>query len=226
MGLDKRAGNGLPELTDAEREIVDRFHDLYYRRWRNGGRTIDLSWFGVELLKCPLDLWMFQEIIARVRPELIIESGTYLGGSALYLANLCDLMGVGTVVTIDKETRAGLPRHDRIRYMTGSSTTPEIHARIQEYVKGAESVLVILDSDHEVDHVFDELQLYGDYVTRGSYLIVEDTNINGHPTYPEFGPGPAEAVARFLEIRSDFVVDRECERFLLTFNPQGYLRKL
>ena len=85
--------------------------------------------------------------------------------------------------------------------------------------------MVILDSDHPADHVPEELRLWSDVVTPGSYLIVEDTNINGHPVYPRFGRGPAEAVANFLAERSDYSIDASRDKLLLTWNPGGYLRR-
>ena len=86
--------------------------------------------------------------------------------------------------------------------------------------------MVILDSDHTRDHVLRELELYAPLVTPGSYLVVEDTNINGHPVAPEFGPGPMEAVEAFLETTDEFEVDRAREKLMLTFNPSGYLRRV
>lgn len=86
--------------------------------------------------------------------------------------------------------------------------------------------MVILDSDHSEPHVSKELEAYADLVTPGSFLIVEDSNVNGHPIAPEFGPGPMEALDQFLVKRPDFVIDDRWDKFLLTFNPRGYLRRL
>lgn len=86
--------------------------------------------------------------------------------------------------------------------------------------------MVILDSDHHKEHVLKELRTYSRFVTLDSYLIVEDTNINGHPVYLDFGPGPMEAVEEFLTENSQFFVDRTKEKLLLTFNPCGYLRRI
>ena len=86
--------------------------------------------------------------------------------------------------------------------------------------------MVILDSDHYEPHVSKELNAYHDIVSPGCYLIVEDTNVNGRPVLPDFGAGPGEAVDKFIATHSEFVVDRDRERFLMTLNPGGYLRRL
>jgi hypothetical protein len=86
--------------------------------------------------------------------------------------------------------------------------------------------MVILDSDHTMTHVLDEMKLYADLVTTDSYMIVEDTNINGHPVASAFGRGPMEAVQVFLAGTEDFLVDRSREKLLLSFNPGGFLRKV
>ena len=156
----------------------------------------------------------------------IIETGTESGGSALYLACVCDLVQKGRVITVDIEDREGRPRHPRIQYLLGSSTAEEVVAQVRGQVGDRDTVMVILDSDHTRDHVLRELRLYSGLVTPGSYLIVEDTNVNGHPVYPEFGPGPMEAVDVFLEENRQFVVDKSREKFYMTFNPKGYLRRV
>ena len=95
-----------------------------------------------------------------------------------------------------------------------------------KHVKEAKNVLVILDDDHTCDHVYKELLAYSKYVSLNSYLLVEDSNINGHPVYPEFGPGPFEAIEKFLPQQHSFIIDKSKEKFYLTFNPNGYLKKI
>ena len=109
------------------------------------------------------------------------------------------LINHGQIITIDIASKKGRPRHDRIAYILGSSTADEIVAQVQELIKGSKTVMVILDSDHTMQHVIQELRIYSKLVTLNSYLIVEDTNMNGHPVAPEFGPGPMEAVDEFLK---------------------------
>ena len=98
----------------------------------------------------------------------------------------------------------------------------QVHARLP--VDG--NVLVILDSDHHAAHVERELSLYAGIVSVGSYLIVEDTNINNHPVGPHFGPGPMEAASAFLNSNDQFVVDEGKQKYHLTFNPRGFLRRV
>ncbi|MBV9407621.1 MAG: class I SAM-dependent methyltransferase [Candidatus Eremiobacteraeota bacterium] len=214
-----------PPLSADDVHAIERFHELYYSRWLStGADTINASWFGYQTLKCPLDLWLYQEILVRTRPDLVIETGTWSGGSALFLAMTLDRLGNGRVITIDTEPRPGRPVHPRIEYVTASSTDPQIAAHVHEAARGKRT-LVILDSDHHAEHVYDELLAYSPLVAPGDYLIVEDTNVNGHPTFREFGPGPMEALQRFLAETDAFETDARCERFLMTLNPKGYLRR-
>jgi len=189
------------------------------------GTWMKTSWLGVPLAKCPLDLWVYQELLRAIRPQLVIETGTAFGGSALFLANMFDLIGGGEVISIDLRSTPHLPKHPRITYFSGSSTSPEIVQQIRERAAGKSAIMVILDSDHRRDHVLAELRIYGPLVTPGSYMIVEDTNVNGRPVLPGFGPGPAEAIDEFLRDNSDFAIDGSCEKFLMTFSPGGFLKK-
>jgi cephalosporin hydroxylase len=206
-----------------EKRIAREFHRLYYN---SGSRTwSNTFWLGTRAQKCPLDLWIYQELLHELRPSVIVETGTAEGGSALFLASVCDLLGHGSIVSVDIVAQPGRPAHERITYLTGSSTAPEIRTRVEELVGDKAPVLVILDSNHERDHVLEELRIYAPLVTPGSFVIVEDTNVNGHPVLPDFGPGPMEAVDEFLRSIDEFSVDWRREKFFLTFNPSGYLQR-
>nr|HMT11078.1 CmcI family methyltransferase [Ignavibacteria bacterium] len=111
--------------------------------------------------------------------------------------------------------------------LMGSSVSDEILTKVKELVKDKKKIMVILDSDHSCDHVYRELELYYGFVTPGSYLVVEDSNINGHPVYSGFGqgPGPMEAMEKFLPAHPEFEVDKSREKFLMSFNPNGYLKR-
>jgi cephalosporin hydroxylase len=202
-------------------EIVRDFHKLYY----DSAVQARTEWLGVKARKCPLDFWIYQEILFEKRPDLIIETGTAHGGSAYFLASIFDLIGSGRIVTVDIRPREGRPEHPRISYVQGDSAAPEIVAAVKERAQPDEKVMVTLDSAHDCDHVLEELRVYGPLVTPGQYLVVEDTNVNGHPARPEFGPGPMEALQAFLaeDLGRRFAVDPACEKFLMTFNPGGYL---
>ena len=204
--------------------IVDQFHASYYEQGLRRGTWSRTEWMGVRTLKCPLDLWIYQEILHELRPDWIIETGTHRGGSALFLASVCDLIGHGRVLTVDVEQRVE-KQHPRVEYLVGSSVAPEITEAIEARLSGAERIMVLLDSDHARDHVLQELEIYSNWVTLGSYLVVEDTNVNGHPVEPRFGPGPMEATQEFLQGHPEFEIDRSREKLLLTFNPGGFLRR-
>jgi cephalosporin hydroxylase len=211
---------------DATRRTIDAFHTLYYDGPIQLGRIYERTfWMGIPCLKCPLDLWIYQEILVETRPDLIIETGTHLGGTTLFLAHMCDLLGHGQVVSVDINADPSRPAHPRIRYVTGSSTDPHVISSIFDQYP-AEHRLAILDADHSKTHVLAELQLLAPYISVGSYVIVEDTNVNGHPVCPTFGDGPHEAVEAFLQTTDDFVVDESREKFLLTFQPRGYLKRV
>lgn len=206
--------------------IVGEFNKLYYNYGVFGGTWKNTFWLGTQARKYPTDLWIYQEIIFKLKPDVIIECGTGKGGSALFLASMFDLVGKGKVLTIDIRHDERRPRHKRITYLTGSSTSDKIVEKVRSLVKKDDKIMVILDSDHHKGHVLRELKIYGKLVTKGSYLIVEDTNLNGHPVEVAFGPGPMEAVEEFLGESKDFVVDREKEKLYLTANPRGYLRRV
>ncbi len=163
--------------------------------------------------------------MVETRPELIVETGTYRGGSAFFLASICDLLGAGEVVSIDIEPlRDDYPAHPRVTYLGGrSSTDPEVVAEVRGRAR-EKRTLVVLDSDHSQAHVEAELAAYADLVPVGCYLIVEDSNIG--QIRKDLLPGPLEAIDVFLAGTDAFEIDRSREKFLITFNPSGYLRRV
>ena len=204
-----------------DRAAVSRAHDVFYASdaWTKA------TWLGTQSLKNPLDLWVYQEIIAETRPAVIVETGTWRGGSAHFLASICDLIGEGEVVSIDVEPlRADYPRHPRITYVAErSSTDAEVVADVAERAAGR-NVLVVLDSDHSQAHVEAELDAYAPLVPVGCYIIAEDSNIG--QIRKDLLPGPREAVHAFLARNRDFEIDREREKFLITFCPDGFLKRV
>jgi cephalosporin hydroxylase len=216
----------LDLLTSApifRRMIISGFHRIFYNSYETWPST---HWLGVSALKCPFDLWVYQEIIFDTRPDIIIECGTASGGSALYLASICDMVNNGIVITIDIKNEHSV-NHKRIKYLTGSSVSLQILSEVQKLINlDRDKIMVILDSDHHKKHVLEELQIYSKFVTKGHYLIVEDSNLNGHPVCKEFGEGPFEAINIFLKENQNFNIDKTKEKYSLTFNPNGYLQKI
>lgn len=225
LNLPKIISAKLKRAFKSSGDISEKFNEHYYysKVWS------DTYWQGKQVFKAPSDLWIYQELLYELKPDLLIECGTFHGGSTLYYANLFDIMGTaGEIVTIDVDAMPDMPVHNRIKYIYGSSVSKEILEQVNELVKGKNKVMVILDSDHSRDHVLKELEAYHGFVTKGSYMIVEDSNLNGHPVYSGFGngPGPMEAMNEFLPNHPEFEIDESKEKFFLTFNPKGYLKKI
>lgn len=202
----------------------------YDERWYGEAPFLQEWWDGWPIVKHPNDLMMYQEIIWQTQPELIVETGTYGGGSALFLAHMLDCVGPkdGRVISIDIESPSDLPDHDRITFMQGrSSTDLRVLEVIREKARGKKT-MVILDSDHRKAHVLKELKLYSPLVTKGMYLIVEDTHplsVYSDGTADQNDGYPAGAIKEWNPARHGFEADARRERLLFSQNPGGYLRK-
>jgi cephalosporin hydroxylase len=205
-------------------DIPTKFHSLYYsspdRTWKN------TRWMGHRTMKCPLDLWIYQEILYEIKPDIVIETGVNEGGGAAFLVSILDSIGKGKLITVDIELLENRPFDQRITYIKGSSTDEKVVKQISSLIKKNQVVLVILDSDHNMPHVLREMEIYSEFVTKGSYMIVEDSNINGHPVMPNWGVGPFEAIQEFLIHNDSFEIEKEREKYYITFNPCGYLKKI
>lgn len=199
------------------REIPKAMHEEIYNLTR-------ARFLGYKLQKNPLDLMTYQNLIYDIRPDVLVETGTWFGGSALYFATIMDAIDHGIVITVDTWNWINRPRHSRIFYVEGSSVDPNIVKTIQTYTLQSLRVLVVLDSLHTKDHVLQELDIYGPMVTSGSYMVVEDTNIHGHPIREDLPEGPWEAVHEWLPKHSEFEIDKNLES-ISTNSPDGWLRK-
>jgi len=227
MSAGCRARKPKAPLPDAE--VVKRFNQVYF----NSGVIQRTTWLGVRLGQNPCDLWTMQEIICEIQPDVIVETGTWLGGSALYYAMVQEhLHRGGKVVTIDLkdyglDRLAKFPAYRKnVVFILGDSVAPETLDRVRAEIGPKAKVMVTLDSLHTKEHVLKELRLYSRFVSPGSYLVVQDTNIHGHPVHPNFPEGPMEALMEFLKGRDDFVIDSSREKLLLTFYPNGYLKRI
>jgi cephalosporin hydroxylase len=191
------------------------------------------KYLGVPVWKSATDLWNYQEIITQFRPPLVIEFGTFCGGSALFFAKVLENLGIsGKIFTVDADHTNLDPRvadDKSIEVRRSSSTDPSVGTRIAElraeYVGPA---FAILDSDHRKEHVLAEMMLLRPLLRTGDYLVVEDGCVNGHPVHPGWGEGPFEAIEAYFQVHSDdYVHDVLRERkFGFTFAPNGFLRRL
>ena len=210
-------------VEQSAREFATIFHDLKEQTFAT------TTWLGVPLVKTPADILVLQQIIVETRPELIVETGVYVGGSAALFASLQEALGIdGKVIAVDVDLSFVHQRvrdNPRIELLEGSSTDPGIVSHIRAAAKGRRT-MVDLDADHRAHHVLEELRTYADLVTPNCYLIVEDSWFGGRPVREDAVPGPSEALDAWLAEDPPFESDRWRERYLLTQNPRGYLRRV
>jgi cephalosporin hydroxylase len=208
--------------------VIDAAHTLLYT-------SVDLhqktAYLGYSIDQLPTDMWLYQELVFLERPAFILQTGVDKGGSLLYFATLLDLVGAASnaiVIGIDiclSESAKSLT-HPRIRLIEGSSTDKLVIAKVEALIPGAHG-LVVLDSDHSLNHVRRELAVYHRFTSINRHLVVEDTNINGHPVFTSFGPGPMEAVDEFLSQNRTFVRDDPFwRRYLFSFHQFGWLLRV
>lgn len=214
--------NPQPSTTDAGL----RYHLWYY----NNQIWNATAWAGVKALKSPCDMWSYQEILWELKPSLILEFGSFYGGATLFFASILEqINNKSQVFSVDIDHTSLNPKvrnHPRIELMLSSSTAPQVAQRIVELRRefpGA--VFAILDSNHEKHHVLGEMQLLRPLLKTGDYVVVEDSNINGHPVLPGWGPGPYEAMEEYFALYpDDYQRDyRREHKFGFTFATAGFL---
>lgn len=215
--------------TSQEEKVIHRFHEIFYAR--KGQTWLANRWLGIQTSQNPNDAWITQEILVEQTPDILVETGTKNGGSALIWALvLREVNPNSRVITIDIVDRTAKARQlplfkERVDFLLGSSTDPKIVDEVKRRVVG-KRVLVLLDSDHSQRHVLAEMRAYAPIVTLGSYLIVQDGILSGHPVKDEMAGGPWEAIDEFLAANREFQSDRQRERLMFTYCPRGYLKRI
>ena len=225
-GFQKVAAESRMQIPPAkEQELMKLFLQLPV--WKS------LRFQNIPVAGNPLDLWTMQQILYEQQPDFVIETGTGQGGTALYWASVLASAGLdrSRVLTVDRQNLAAEASKNPlwkkyVEFVPGDSTDTQLVSRIAERVKGRKTV-VTLDSVPTMPHVLEELRLYSPLVSHGSYLVVQATNLDGVPAQPGSGPGPYEAVRRFLaeSAGQGFEKDLSREMMVLTFNPGGWLRR-
>jgi len=210
--------------------LAKRYYHLWYY---NTGVWQQTTWMGVQTYKSPMDMWNYQEILFSLKPSVVIEFGTWHGGSALFFSSIMQQIGRSyIVVSVDIEASriSEKAKSDPgVRLLTMSSAAPELKEILKDIrEKNPGPAFAILDSDHSKQHVLAEMTNLRDILVAGDYLVVEDSNINGHPVAKSFGPGPYEAIQEYFRMfPHDYEHDFNRERkFGFSFAPNGFLRRL
>lgn len=229
-------------ITDPAKAFFTRSHQLQY--------SYNFAWLGRPIIQYPQDIAAFQEVVSRVKPGLIIETGIAHGGSLILSASLLCLLDVmegrdprqspckvvGVDIDIRPHNRKALNEHPlrfKMELIEGSSIDPDIIQQVRSHADGVERVLVSLDSNHTHEHVLAELNAYADLVSVGSYCIVFDTAVEDLPagSFPDrpwdVGNNPKTAVHEWLKSRPEFEIDKDIDnKLLISVAPDGYLKRV
>jgi cephalosporin hydroxylase len=195
------------------------------------------NWLGIKIIQLPEDIVAMQELLWRLQPDVVVECGVAHGGSLILHASILELADKGTVIGVDVEirphNRAAIEAHPlahRIKLIEGNSIDPATTAEVMRHCPAGSKVVVVLDSNHSREHVAQEIALYKDLVTVGSYLVVMDgaqalvSDIpRGRPEWAD--DNPLAAVRHFLAGNDEFERDATFERFGSTCVPEGFLKR-
>ena len=232
------------QTPDGPRD-VDIYSDEGYavlsQLWTRSGwqrkLTYELTWMGIPIIQMPEDILMMQELIWRVRPDVIVESGVAHGGALILYASMLDAIGKGHVVGVDIEIRKynrlaiqSHPMSRRITLIEGDAVAADTVEQVRSHIRPGDRVMVTLDSNHTKEHVAAELERYAPLVTPGSYCVVFDSVMTMVSDAPNAGEGwkddnPLEAVRDFIARNDDFEVDEEYNRLGVTYCESGFLRR-
>jgi cephalosporin hydroxylase len=207
------------------------------KKWLLAGFDQNFSynwkWMGVPFVQLPADVLRLQQIIFETQPDLIIETGTKQGGSAVFFASMLQLMGRQLahtrVITIDKEKKrlmlAGHPMGEHIKFIYGNSGSPEVLDTVKQYISGRR-IMVFLDSSHKAVHVTRELNRFGPMVSKGCYLVVADGICEDIPEWNNRGVNPAIAARQFLQKNPNFKEQKLDDHHFVTHFKNGYLKRV
>ena len=219
---------------------------IWSRETNRNRYTYNFTWLGRPVIQYPQDLVAMQEIIFQVQPDLIVETGVAHGGSLIFSASMLELNAacggpkdaqvLGIDIEIRPHNRLAIEQHPmahRVSMLEGSSTAPQIVARVRKLARAKTRVLVCLDSNHTHAHVLAELEAYAPLTSVGSYCVVFDTLIEDMPADMfadrAWGPGnsPKTAVSEYLRTHPEFEIDRSIQhKLLITVAPDGYLKRI
>lgn len=240
--------------SDCHNEIAEQGNDhelaIATRAWMDKANARKYSyhfeWMGRPVIQYPQDILAMQELIWKIQPDLIIETGIAHGGSLIFFAAMLELNAacggsadafvLGIDIDIRPHNKAAIEAHPmarRVRMIQGSSIDPEIVEQARSAAKGKQRVLVILDSNHTHDHVLAELNAYAGLTSIGSYCVVMDTVVEDLPasSFPDRpwskGNNPKTAVWQYLNTHPEFEIDATVQnKLLITVAPDGYLRRI
>jgi cephalosporin hydroxylase len=200
--------------------------------------SYEVDWLGVPVIQTPEDLILMQELIFKVQPDTIVESGIAHGGSLIYYASLMELLDRGKIIGVDIEIREhnrkvieAHPLFKRIEMIEGDSISERVIQEVRRRIPKNSKVIVCLDSDHTKAHVLRELELYQEFVVPGCYIVVFDTNTSqlaelGACDKKYINNGPKEAVEEFLKMNDNFQIDTYYNKLFISDSPDGYLKRI
>jgi len=197
------------------RDWIERFQSQIVLR--------HIHYRGVMSWKNILDLWIVQEIIDETNPGAVIEIGVKHGGTTLWLSDTLKLRGDGIVISLDIN-RPPIEFPSNVHFILGDSIAPGIVAQVKALCANRRT-MVIADGNHAAAHVLEEMRLYGPLISMDCYFVAED-GIVDVMDWKQFTPGPMVAAHRFLADTDEFVIDRSREKFLITYAPDGFLKRV
>lgn len=227
------------------REAFEAISDVWVKVGWDQKYTYTFTWLGRPIIQLPEDIIRFQEMIFSVKPDVIIETGVAHGGSLIFSASLCKVLGKGRVIGVDIEirphNRKAIEEHflaPMITLVEGSSTAKEIVEKVRSLVKPGETAVVILDSNHTKQHVTDELEAYHKFVTPGSYIVAMDGVMKdlsdlerGKPEWTWDNPATAaeEFAAKHPEFKLEdpkWLFNESQLRKNITYGPSAFLKRV